>query len=130
MIITLCGSTRFEKEFHYWNELLTLDGHVVFSIPVYPSTKPLGRNWPTNEQRRMLEQTHKLKIDLSHAIFVIDRSLEGGTYISETTLDQIKYARDSGKMTYYSSVACGYHSCPSRFVKPRSCHLCQKDKTE
>jgi hypothetical protein len=37
MIITLCGSARFEETFKQVNEDLSLNGHIVLSLAVYPS---------------------------------------------------------------------------------------------
>lgn len=51
MLITLCGSARFEKEFKEINERLSLEGHVVYSLAVYPSDKPC-KNWYTAEQKK------------------------------------------------------------------------------
>ncbi len=32
MKITLCGSTKFKKEFEEWNIKLTMAGHIVYSV--------------------------------------------------------------------------------------------------
>ncbi len=34
-IITLCGSTRFQKEFEEWNEKLTFQGNVVIGLEAF-----------------------------------------------------------------------------------------------
>lgn len=55
MIITLCGSARFEQDFHEWNERLTLAGHCVFSLAVFPSIKGGEKNWYTDEVKQTLD---------------------------------------------------------------------------
>jgi hypothetical protein len=102
MIITLCGSARFEREFHHWNEILTFDGHTVFSLSVLPSFKG-DKNWYTPDQKIALDEAHKRKIASSDAIFVIDRPLTGGgeePYVGDSTRSEIAYAVTLGKKIF------------------------------
>ena len=99
MIITLCGSARFEDEFHRWNEVLTLAGHVVFSLAVYPSSKAGVKQWYTDAQKGTLDRVHKMKIDASDAIFVIDV----GGYIGDSTRSKIDHAAYGAKMVFFAS---------------------------
>lgn len=110
MIITLCGSARFEPGFHYWNERLTLAGHVVFSLAVYPSIKAAGKDWYTLDQKETLDRVHKLKIDASEAVFVLrglyseldDDRTDGRTpYIGESTRGEVKHAIVMNKKVFY-----------------------------
>lgn len=87
MIITLCGSARFEKEFKELNEKLTLAGHTVFSLSVYPSDKPAGKSWYTDEQKVELDNAHKRKIDASDAIVIV-----GDGYVGMSTISEIMWA--------------------------------------
>lgn len=96
MIITLCGSARFEKLFHLWNEVLTLSGHTVFGLSVYPSLKKGTKNWYSDEEKELLDAAHRRKIDASDAILVINHF----AYVGESTLKEIKYARRTGKRLY------------------------------
>lgn len=98
MIITLCGSNRFESEFKKWNERLTLQGHVVFSLGVYPSDKGLSdsEKWYTDEQKAVLDHVHKLKIKASDAILVLN--VDG--YVGESTSSEIIYAQSQNKIIY------------------------------
>jgi hypothetical protein len=99
MIITLCGSARFEADFHMWNEILTLDGHTVFSLSVFPSYK--GRkDWYTPDIKAALDLSYLRKIDMSDAIFVITGV--GGDYIGEGTRREIEYAFRNRKIILYS----------------------------
>jgi len=89
MIITLCGSARFEPWFHAWNEALSLSGHVVFSLAAYPSQYEGVKEWYTKEEKAVLDAVHKGKIDVSHAILVLNVF----AYIGESTLSEIEHAR-------------------------------------
>lgn len=99
MIITLCGSARFEQQFHEANEALTLAGYSVFSLAVFPSTKQGNKSWYTVEQKRMLDHVHKEKIAASDAIYVIDVDW----YVGESTQSEIAYAQELCKHIFYMS---------------------------
>ena len=96
MIITICGSARFEKYFHLWNEVLTLSGHTIFGLSVYPSYKNGQKNWYTEKEKIELDKAHFRKIDASDAIIVINKF----AYLGESTLNEIKYAQECGKELY------------------------------
>ncbi len=88
-IITLCGSTRFKREFEAVNAILTTGGAIVLSVGVYKDYfgRPL-----TQAEKFELDAMHFRKIALSDAIVVIDP----GGYIGESTAREIKYARHAG----------------------------------
>lgn len=96
MIITLCGSARFEEDFHVWNEVLTLSGHTVFGLSVYPSLKKGNKDWYTAQEKEELDKAHLRKIDASDAIFVINKM----AYIGDSTLKEIAYAKTYKKNLY------------------------------
>lgn len=96
MIITLCGSARFEKEFHAWNEVLTLSGHAVFGLAVYPSLKKDNKDWYTHREKIELDNAHLKKIRASDAILVINKF----AYIGESTLNEIEFAKNCKKKLY------------------------------
>ena len=98
MRITLVGSTRFEKEFKQWNKRLTLNGHVVYSLSVYPSDEG-EKNWYTTKQKEMLDEMHLRKIDNSEAIFIV--CPDG--YVGESTTNEIYYANHMGKEIFSSA---------------------------
>jgi len=104
MIITLCGSTRFEKGYHYWNERLSLEGNIVISLSVFPSQKET-REWYTPEIKQRLDAIHIKKITLSDIIFVID--CEGlvnlDKYIGESTQREIDFAKAINMTVVYAS---------------------------
>lgn len=83
-VITLCGSTRFKEEFESVNRDLTLSGHIVISVGCFGHA---GDNF-SEDQKVMLDDIHKHKIDMSDAIYVINKN----GYIGESTRDEIRYA--------------------------------------
>jgi hypothetical protein len=117
MIITLCGSARFERLFKVWNEALTLAGHTVFDLAVYPSEKDGVKQWYTDLEKIKLDAAHLQKIAKSDAIVVLN--LYG--YIGESTLREIMFANASGKSIFFLESE-GYTgtSCPdSDYTKSR-----------
>ncbi|MBI9013069.1 MAG: hypothetical protein JEZ08_12625 [Clostridiales bacterium] len=91
MIITLCGSARFRNEIDETQKSLALQGHQIFTIENLNSVEI------TKEIESMLDVSHRKKIDVSDAIYVIN--VDG--YIGESTSNEIKYARDKGKKVMY-----------------------------
>src|SRR6266852_6357668 len=92
MIITLCGSSRFEAWFKVWNEALSLAGHCVFTVSVYPSFKEGNKDWYTEEEKRTLDAVHRMKITRSDvALF-----LNVWAYMGESTLAEFQYAKIMG----------------------------------
>jgi len=96
MIITLCGSARFEAWYHIWNKALTLSGHCVFGLGSYPSREG-SKDWYTEEDKAVLDAVHKGKISASHAILV----LNVGAYIGESTLSEVVYAKTQNKDLHF-----------------------------
>ncbi len=95
-VITLCGSSKFIKQFDEINRQLTIDGNVVFSLGVFGHAEGYE---PTEEQRDILEQIHRKKIDLSDEIYVVDV----GGYIGKSTKEEIEYAiKHDKKIRWYS----------------------------
>lgn len=99
MVITLCGSTKFRKIFEETNKRLTLAGHVVLSVGCFVNSG----DTVTEEQKVMLDEIHKRKIDLSDAIYVINKD----GYIGKSTSSEIKYAKEHNKDIYYYENALG-----------------------
>ncbi len=123
MIITLCGSTKFERAYHFWNEKLSLDGNVVLALSVYPATKG-DKNWYDAETKAKLDAVHKLKIDASDAIFVIDEWVGSETYTGDSTKSEVAHAVARGKTVYRSSETCGHKDCPHRLTHRPPCPIC------
>lgn len=117
MKITLCGSARFESEFRRMDRQLTLAGHVVYNLAVYPSEMG-GKDWYNEVQKKALDKAHIAKIDNSDAIVVINT----GAYIGDSTSNEINYAIETGKARYYTSVVPGWDKggirlCPYNYCR-------------
>lgn len=96
-IITLCGSTKFKKEFEEWNERLTLEGNIVITLGLFGHADNKFKNIITPDVKKMLDKIHLRKIDLSDEIFVIN--VNG--YIGESTRSEIEYAKVNNKSIKY-----------------------------
>lgn len=88
-VITLCGSTRFKEDFERVNKELTLAGNIVISVGCFGHAGDVF----TDEQKVMLDDIHKRKIDMADAIYVINKD----GYIGESTRSEIQYAARLGK---------------------------------
>lgn len=101
-VITLCGSTRFRKEFETAQKQLTLQGCIVISVGLFGHTGD-SEVWENMDEgtltktKSMLDDMHKRKIDLSDMIYVINV----GGYIGESTRSEIEYAICTGKEVRY-----------------------------
>jgi hypothetical protein len=97
-IVCLCGSTRFWREFQEWGLKETLAGKIVLSIGAASGTddEHFG-NLPREEYEAVkadLDQLHFRKIDLADEVLIINK----GGYIGESTMNELNYARDTGKI--------------------------------
>ena len=92
-VITLCGSIRFKNEFMKVQEELTLDGNIVFTPNFFNNLK----GEINAETKKMLDEMHRQKIDMSNEIYVINL----GGYIGESTRSEIEYAKANGKKISY-----------------------------
>ena len=92
-VITLCGSTRFKDDFERINKELTLAGNIVISVGCFGHS---GDTF-TEEQKVMLDDIHKRKIDMADAIYVINKD----GYIGSSTRSEIQYALRTGKQIIY-----------------------------
>ena len=92
-VITLCGSTRFKEDFERVNKYLTLAGNIVISVGCFGHA---GDSF-TEDQKVMLDDIHKRKIDMADAIYVINKD----GYIGSSTRSEIQYALRTGKQIIY-----------------------------
>ena len=92
-VITLCGSTRFKREFEETNKRLTLEGNVVISVGCFGHA---GDEF-TYVQKEMLDDIHRQKIEMADEIFVINKD----SYIGKSTRAEIEYAKKLGKKVNY-----------------------------
>ena len=97
-IITLCGSTRFRREFEEVQKKLTLEGNIVISVGLFGHSGD-SEVWEGMDEgtltktKEMLDDMHKRKIDLADAVFIVNP----GGYIGDSTRSEIAYARETGK---------------------------------
>jgi len=99
-VITLCGSTRFKKEYEHVNRILELNDWVVLNVASYYHRERNAslRRWILRNKKQ-LDRLHLAKIELSQAIVVIDV----GKYVGKSTKSEIKHAKDRDKPVYYWS---------------------------
>ena len=94
-VVTLCGSTKFKKEFLQVQKNLTLQGNIVISVGMFGHS---GDNEVWEEGiKEMLDDMHKRKIDMANEIFVINKD----GYIGSSTKSEIEYAKSRGKGIRY-----------------------------
>ena len=92
-IITLCGSTKFKKYFEQVARVLSLQGNIILSVCVFEH----AGDRITQEQKVLLDDIHKRKIDMSDTIYVINPN----GYIGESTASEIAYAKAHNKRIIY-----------------------------
>ena len=101
-VITLCGSTRFKKEFMEVQKKLTLEGNIVISVGLFGHSGD-QEVWENMDEgtltrtKEMLDDMHKRKIDMADEIFVINV----GGYIGDSARSEIEYAKEHGKAVRY-----------------------------
>ena len=91
MIVTLIGSLQFEDEWHEASKHLTLAGHIVISVAVFPSTQG-EKNWYTSAQKPTLDLVHLRKVAMADAVVLVHPD-----YIGQSTAREILYADQLGK---------------------------------
>lgn len=101
-VITLCGSTKFKDEFIKAQKELTLQGNIVISLSLFGHSDD-SEVWENMDEgtstktKKMLDEMHRRKIDMSDEIFVINV----GGYIGDSTKNEIEYAKRKGKIVKY-----------------------------
>lgn len=95
-VTTLCGSTKFKKEFIEENFRLTRAGELVFSVSWF-SHADGEVHTPDQEEKDLLDNVHMGKIDHSRGIYVVNV----GGYIGASTRREIAYAIATGKTVRY-----------------------------
>ena len=101
-VVTLCGSTRFKKEFMEAQKRLTLEGNIVISVGLFGHSGDQevwdGMDEGTmSKTKKMLDDMHRRKIDMADYIYVINV----GGYIGESTRAEIEYAKMYDKEVKY-----------------------------
>lgn len=104
IIVTLCGSTRFYREFQRANYEETMLGKIVLSVGFYSQSSVEAHSDQldcTPDQKKMLDELHLYKIDMSDEVLIINV----GKYIGESTQNELNYAiRKNKKIRYLESL--------------------------
>ena len=87
-VVTICGSVRFWDKIQEMSERLQLENEYAV-IGITPHV--MDRDF-TEYEKDLLGELHRIKIDLSDAIFVVN--VDG--YIGESTKKEIEYAKEKG----------------------------------
>jgi hypothetical protein len=95
-VTTLCGSTKFKKEFIEENFRLTRAGELVFSVGWF-SHADGDVHTPTEVEKEHFDKVHFGKIDCSDGIHVINV----GGYVGLSTRREIAYSLATGKDVRY-----------------------------
>ena len=94
MIITICGSTRFKDEIMAAAKDLTMQNHIVLAPFIFHHADEEDL---TPELKIRLDNLHKEKINMSDAIFVVNKD----GYIGESTYGEIDWAQRMKKEVYF-----------------------------
>jgi len=92
-VITICGSIKFIEEMKYLAEKLELENNCVLSV-IYPTK---NKEYYTEEEINFLQKGHYKRIDISDAIFVVNKN----GYIGEAVREEIEYAKGKNKEIIY-----------------------------
>lgn len=90
-VVTLCGSTRFKKEFEEAQKKLTLRGMIVVSVGLFGHSGD-KEAWE-DDTKFMLDDMHKAKVDMADGIYVVNPD----EYIGKSTWSEICYAKMTDK---------------------------------
>ena len=94
MVVTICGSTKFKDEILKAARELTLQGHIVLMPAIFEHT---DNEELTPEDKVRLDNLHRQKINMSDAIFVVNKD----QYIGESTFGEIDWADRMQKKIYF-----------------------------
>lgn len=95
-VVCLCGSTRFKDEYLVEQERLTMEGKIFLTVGMFGHSDDVDLS---PDEKAMLDELHKRKIDLADRVHVIDKN----HYIGESTRSEIEYAERHGvPVTYYT----------------------------
>ncbi len=98
-IITLCGSSKYKKQFRQMETMLSLQGYIVL-CPIFFTEEELAEL--EEDQLEILQEAHQFKLNMCDEIFVIDMN----GYIDEITRESIEFAENNRKgITYYSKMS-------------------------
>lgn len=94
MVITLCGSSRFKTEMMEVAAQLTMSNHIVLTPCIFHHADDIEL---TEEEKIRLDNLHREKINMSDAIFVVNKD----GYIGTSTYGEIDWAQRMKKEVYF-----------------------------
>lgn len=97
MILTLCGSAKFEPYWHEANKQLGLAGHISFSLMTFPSVEK-EKTWYTPEQKWTLDLAHLAKIEESDGVVMLNIE----SYLGESSSRELEWARMREKHIFWT----------------------------
>lgn len=102
MRITLCGSTRFKKEYQEANTRLSMAGHVVYTIAWAKEDESAATPGEKMDPiiKENLDLVHLAKILNSDAVVLVGE-VDGKPYIGASTRREIVWAQMNGKSVYF-----------------------------
>lgn len=115
-VVTLCGSTRFWRQFQRSGLSETMAGRIVLSIGAATGTddEHFG-NLPAGEYHRvkgMLDTLHLRKIDMADEVLILNCQ----DYVGESTMRELQYARHQGKRVRWLERS--KHAQPGEIIEP------------
>lgn len=96
-VITLCGSTKFKRQFEQVNAYLTLKGNIVISLAFFEQSEGMEL---TTEQAELLGDLHLKKLICP----MKSLSLMSKVILGSSTKKEIEYAERNGKTVRYYSM--------------------------
>lgn len=104
MKITLCGSTRFKKEYQEANTALSAAGHVVYTIAWAKEDESAATPGVKMDQvtKENLDLVHLAKILNSDAVMIVGKNADGTPYVGESTRRELVWAQMNSKGIYTS----------------------------
>lgn len=96
MILTLCGSAKYEPLWHEVNKQLGLAGHLCFTLMTWPSVEG-AKTWYTDEEKTLLDLMHLAKIDASDGAVMLNVD----DYLGESSSRELAWARYKNKAIFW-----------------------------
>lgn len=95
-VVCLCGSTKFYHAYQLANYQETMKGKIVLSVGFFPHSQEQVHGQEigcTDEQKAMLDELHKRKIDLADEVLFLNVN----NYMGNSTYSELAYAAEKGK---------------------------------
>ena len=90
MIICLCGSSKFKKQFEEVSKLEGLKGNIVLTLPIFSQYENIELS---KKEILTLKKLHKEKIKLADKIIIVNFN----KYIGKNTQEEIEFAKKLNK---------------------------------